>query len=156
MPNTRTFVGSVLALWAVALATAVVTWPVEATVALFAGGAVVAFLAELVVVRAGWLEHHVGPKLLGVPLYVLAGWTGTVYVAYRVALLVAEGWPAVALAAVLATAYDVATDPQGVADGHWTYHTDLGGPSYRSVPWWNFAGWLAVAATTAGLAAPFL
>lgn len=156
MPNTRAFVGSVLALWAVALATALATWPAEATAALFGGGAVVAFLAELVAIRAGWLEHHVGPKLLDVPLYVLAGWTSAVYVAYRVALLAAEGWAAVALAAVLAAACDVVTDPRGVADGHWTYLATLGGPSYRSVPWWNFAGWLAIAAATAGLAAPFL
>jgi uncharacterized membrane protein len=156
MPNTRTFVGSVLALWGVALATAVLTWPLEAAVALFVGGAAIAFAAELAVVQLGWLEHHVGPKLLGVPLYVLAGWTGTVYVAYRVALLATEGWPAVALAAVLATAYDVTADPRGVADGHWTYHTDLGGPSYQGVPWWNFAGWLVVAAATAGVASLFL
>jgi len=156
MPDARTFVGSVLALWAVALATALLTWPLDATVALFAGGAVVAFVAELVVIQLGWLEHHVGPQVLGVPLYVLAGWTGVVYVAYRVALLAADGWLAVALAAVVATAWDAFTDPRGVADGHWTYHTDLGGPSYRGVPWWNVAGWLVVAGATAGLASLFL
>ena len=156
MPNVRTFVGSVLAVWAVALATALLTWPLDATVALFVGGAAIAYVAELVVIQLGWLEHHVGPKLLGVPLYVLAGWTGTVYVAHRFALLATDGWLAVGLAAVLATAYDVTADPRGVADGHWTYHTDLGGPTYRGVTWWNFAGWLVVAGATAGLASLLL
>src|SRR6056297_1678370 len=83
MPNARTFVGSVLALWAVALATALLTWPLEATVALFVGGAAIAYVAELVVIQLGWLEHPVGPKPRGVPLYVLAGWTGVVHVAHR-------------------------------------------------------------------------
>src|SRR6056297_4306838 len=156
MPNARTFVGSVLALWVVALATALLTWPLDATVALFVGGAAIAYVSELVVIQLGWLEHHVGPTALGVPLYVLAGWTGVVYVAFRFALLATDGWFAVALAAVLATAYDAVTDPTGVADGHWTYHTDLGGPTYRGVPWWNFAGWLGVAGATAGLASLFL
>jgi uncharacterized membrane protein len=151
MTDAQQFRTSVLAVGAIALGHALVTWSLPATVALFGGGAVVAFVAEAVVIRAGWLDHHVGPKLLGVPLYVLAGWTGTVYITYRVALLVAEGWLAVALAAVLATAYDVATDHRGVEDGHWTYNTTLGGPDYRGVPWWNYAGWLVISAATAAL-----
>jgi uncharacterized membrane protein len=129
---------------------------VAATAAFFGGGALVSFLAEAVVIRLGWLEHHVGPKALGVPLYVLFGWTGSVYVAFRVALLVTTGWTAVVVAAVLATAYDLLVDPRGVEDGHWTYTDDLPGPRRRDVPWWNFTGWLAVSATTAGIAVPFL
>lgn len=156
MADTRTFVASVAALGVAALAHAALTWPARATLAFFAGGALVAFAAEAVVVNLGWLDHHAGPKLLGVPLYVLLGWTGTVYVAFRLALLVADGWPAVAAAAVLATTYDVFTDPRGVADSHWTYTDDVPGPRFHGVPWWNFAGWLAISATTAALATPFL
>ena len=68
------------------MAHAALTWPPRAAVALFAGGAAVAFVAEAVVIRLGWLEHHVGPRVLGVPLYALFRWTGLIYVAFRVAL----------------------------------------------------------------------
>ncbi|NIB99150.1 carotenoid biosynthesis protein [Halobacterium sp. R2-5] len=152
MPSDRAFAASTVAVGLVALAHAAFTWPTAAVLAFFGGGAAIAFVAEAAVVDAGWLEHHVGPKLLGVPLYVLFGWTGAVYVAFRAALLVTEGWPAVALAAVLATGYDVLVDHRGVAEGHWTYTDSLPGPRVRDVPWWNFAGWLAISAATAGLA----
>lgn len=152
----RLFVASTVAIGVVALAHAALTWPGRATLAFFGGGALVAFVAEVVVVALGWLDHHVGPKVAGVPLYVLFGWTGVVYAAFRVALLATDGWPAVVAAAVLATAYDVLTDHRGVADGHWTYTDDLPGPRYRGVPWWNFAGWFAISCITAAFAAPFL
>lgn len=152
MPSTRAFAASVVAVGVFALAHAALTWPARAVVAFFGGGAAVAFAAEAVVINLGWLEHHVGPKVIGVPLYVLFGWTGAVYVAFRVALLATDGRPAVALAAGLATGYDVLVDHRGVADGRWTYTDDLPGPRRRGVPWWNFAGWLAVSAVTAGLA----
>jgi len=152
----RRFVAGSLALGGVALAHAVLTWPARATVALFGGGALVAFLAEAVAINAGWLEHGVDPKLLGVPLYLLLAWTGTVYVTFRAALLAVDGPAAVVLAAVLATGYDVLTDHRGVDQGLWTYTGGPPGPRFRGVPWWNFAGWFAISATTAALAVPFL
>ncbi len=156
MSSERTFAATVVALGVVALAHAAFTWPLRATLAFFAGGALVAFVGEAVAIDAGWLEHHIGPKVVGVPLYVLFGWTGTIYVAFRVALLVADGWPAVVAAAALATACDVLTDHRGVAQGHWTYTGGPPGPRYRGVPWWNFAGWLVVSTVTAAFAVPFL
>lgn len=156
MASGRQFAAITVGLGIVALAHALVTWPLAATLALFGGGAVVAFVAEAVVINLGWLDHHVGPKLAGVPLYVLFGWTGAIYVAFRVALFAVDGWPAVLLAALLATSYDVLTDHQGVANGHWTYVDDLPGPRYRGVPWWNFAGWFVISSLTAALAVPFL
>ena len=156
MDDGRVFVAGSLALGAAALAHAAITWPTHATFAFFAGGALVAFLAEAVAVNAGWLDHHVGRGVLGVPLHLLAGWTGTVYVAFRVALLATEGWPAVALGATLATGYDALTDHRGVAAGHWSYTGGPPGPRFRGVPWWNFAGWFAFSAATAALALPFL
>lgn len=156
MSDSRTFAATTAAVGLVALAHAAVTWPTAATVAFFAGGAAVAFVAEAAVINAGWLDHHVGPKVVGVPLYVLFGWTGAVYAAFRVALLAVDGWPAVAVAAVLATAYDLLVDHRGVADGHWTYTDDLPGPRFRGVPWWNYAGWVVVSAATAAFAVPFL
>jgi uncharacterized membrane protein len=156
VPSRRTFAATTVALGALALAHAVVTWPTAATLAFFGGGALVAFVAEAVVIEFGWLEHHVGPKVVGVPLYVLFGWTGTVYVAFRVALLATDGVAAVALAAVLATTYDLFTDHLGVEEGHWTYTDDLPGPRHRGVPWWNFVGWFVISSLTATFAVLYL
>ena len=156
MPSSRAFATTTIALGIVALVHAVLTWPRAATLAFFGGGALVAFVAEAVVINLGWLEHHIGPKFVGVPLYVLFGWTGAVYVAFRVALLTTNGWVAVVVGAVVATTYDILTDHRGVADGHWTYTDDLPGPRYRGVPWWNFAGWFAISSITAAFAIPFL
>ena len=156
MTNQRLFVGTIVAVGLLAVAHATVTWPLAATVAFFGGGAVLAFLAEAVAISRGWLKHHIGPKHVGVPLYVLFGWTATVYIAFRVALLVTDGWMAVVAAGLLATSYDILVDHRGVEDGHWTYTDELPGPRYRGVPWWNFAGWLAISCSTAAFAVRFL
>lgn len=156
MSDATRFAATTAAFGVLTLAHAAYTWPPRATLALFGGGALVAFLAEATVVRAGWLSHHVGPRAAGVPLYVLFGWTGAVYVALRVALLAAGGWSAATLAAVVAATADGLTDHRGVEAELWTYTDDLPGPRYRGVPWWNFVGWLCVAGATAALAVPFL
>ena len=141
----------------VALAHALLTWPVRAVLVLFLGGAALAFVAEAVVVRLGLLVHHTGPRVLGVPVLVLVAWPSVVYVWYQVALLVADGTGAVALAAVLATLADVVVDPRGVADGYWTYpETWASRPRFRGVPWWNFVGWLVLVGTMAAGAARML
>lgn len=154
--SSRTFAGTTVAIGLVALVHAVLTWPMRATLALFGGGAAVAFLGEAVVIRLGLLEHHIEPKVAGVPIYILFGWTGVVYLALRVSLLVLAGLPAVLGAAALATAYDIASDHRGVADGHWSYLDDLPGPRYRDVPWWNYLGWFAISGATGALAVSFL
>lgn len=156
MPSSRSFALVTVAVGFVALAHAALTWPPEATLALFGGGAAIAFVAEAVVINLGFLEHRVCPKLLGVPLYVLFGWTGAVYVAFRMAFLATDGPSAVAVAATIATTYDLLVDHRGVAEGHWTYTDDLPGPRFRGVPWWNYAGWVVVSSITAALALPFL
>ncbi len=156
MASGRVFAVITVSLGIVTLAHAVFTWPLHATLAFFVGGALVAFIAEAVVINLNWLEHHIGPKVLGVPPYLLFGWTGTIYIAFRFALLVTDGWAAVVAAGILATTYDVVTDHRGVEDGHWTYTDNLPGPRYRGVPWWNFVGWLAISCLTAALAVPLL
>ena len=156
MPRSRVFAASTVGLGALALAHALLTWPPAATLALFLGGALVAFVAEAAVVGLGFLEHHIGPKLLGVPIYILFGWTGAIYVTFRIALILTDGWQAVLLAAAIATTYDLLTDHQGVDDGHWTYTDSIPGPRLRAVPWWNFVGWFVISAITASLALPFL
>ncbi|WP_181685885.1 carotenoid biosynthesis protein [Halorhabdus salina] len=156
MPDNRPFVASTVTLGLVVLSHAALTWPLEATVAFFGGGAVVAFVAEAVVINLEFLDHHVTPNVLGVPIYVLFGWTGVVYVAFRLALLATDGWLAVAIGAVLATTADLLTDHQGITNGYWTYTDELPGPRFRGVPWWNYLGWVTISATTAALALPFL
>lgn len=156
LSSSHLFAISTVTVGLIALAHAALTWPPRATIAVFLGGALVGFLAEVVVINAGWLEHRIGPKLLGVPLYVLFGWTGAVYVAFRIALLLTDGWTSVALTGVLATTYDLLVDHRGVAEGHWTYTDDLPGHRYRGVPWWNYVGWFAISVLTASFALPFL
>ncbi len=156
MTSGRTMALTSVFLGLVALAHAVVTWPVPATLAVFGGGAAIAFVAEAVAITLDWLEHHIGPKVLGVPLYVLFGWTGVIYLTLRLTLLVIDGWTAVAATGLLATTYDILTDHQGVANGHWTYREGLPGPRYRGVPWWNFLGWLVISCLTAALAVAVL
>lgn len=156
MARPRAFAGTTVVLGLGTLAHAILTWPLDAAVAFFGGGALVAFIAEAVAINLGWLEHHIGPKVGGVPLYALFGWTGIVYLAFRVALLMTTGWVAVAIAAILATAYDFIVDHRGVAAGHWSYTDELPGPRFRGIPWWNFAGWLVISALTVSFAVPFL
>lgn len=144
-------IGAIL-LGAGALLHAVLTWPPRAILALFGGGAVVAFVAEAVVIRLGWLEHRIGSQIAGVPLYILPGWTGAIYVSFRLALLVTDGPGAVVLAGAIATAYDLLNDHQGVARGYWSYTDDVPGPRYRGVPWWNYVGWMGISSLSAGIA----
>lgn len=155
MASKRSFAVSTVGLGIVTLSHAVVTWPPYATIALFGGGALVAFTAEAIVVNLGWLDHNIGPTIVGVPLYLLFGWVGVIYVVFRASLLLTDGWAAVTLAGVLATAYDVLTDHRGVHDGHWKYTDDLPGPRYRGVPWWNFVGWFGISFLTAALTVPY-
>ncbi|MFB6201615.1 MAG: carotenoid biosynthesis protein [Halorhabdus sp.] len=156
MADSRLFVANAVGIGLLAALHAVITWPARATLALFAGGTLIAFVAEIAVIGLGWLEHHVDPQLLGVPVYVLLSWTGTVYVAFRIALVTTDGVLAVALAALLATAADVSSDHRGVELGLWTYTDNVPGPRFRGVPWWNYTGWIVVSSLTAALALPFL
>lgn len=156
MTDSRTFAAITVTIGILALGHALYTWPLDATLALFLGGAAIAFIGEAFAIALDWLEHHIGPKVLGVPLYLLFGWTGVVYIAFRIALLSTSGWVAVLLATGLATAYDIFSDNRGVADGHWTYTDSLPGPRHGEVPWWNYVGWFLISSITAGLALQFL
>jgi len=153
----RQFVVGTLLFAAVALVHALLTWPLRSTLVLFVGGATIAFVGEAVVIRLGLLRHHVEPQAAGVPLVVLAAWPATVYVFYRAAaLVVPAGVEAAALAAVSATVLDVFQDPEGVQRGLWRYPASrLSEPRWRGVPWWNFAGWLAVVFATAMLVSAY-
>ena len=145
MTPSEQFSAGSLALAAVAVAHGAITWgPVAA--ATFAGVALaLAFVAELAVVALGLLDHHTSPKIAGVAVPALLGWVGVTYLSYRAVLLVVGPDLAPVAAAVLATAFDVATDPRGLADGLWSYpESRLSEPRYRGVPWWNFAGWLVL------------
>lgn len=144
----------IVALVVVALGHGLLTWPADRALALFVGGAAIAFAAEVVAVQSGLLEHRLEPQVLGVPVLVIAAWPATVYVALRVAtLLVPLGVGAAALAAVLATLQDVVLDPRGVEDGAWRYpRVPVSAARYRDVPYWNFGAWLVISFLTALLA----
>jgi uncharacterized membrane protein len=142
------------ALFLVALAHSLLTWPPAATAAVFLGGPLLAFPGEALMVRLGLLEHHTGPRIAGVPLPILAAWPAVVYVFLRLSVLLLGASPgAAALAAVAATAWDVAADPRGVREGLWSYpESPLSEPRLRGVPWWNFAGWLLLVGAVSALA----
>ncbi|MFB6220028.1 MAG: carotenoid biosynthesis protein [Halolamina sp.] len=147
------YVASQLLLFALTFGHALLTWPFADAVGLFVGGAAVAFIAEVLAIRAGLFTHHLRPQLADVPLTILLAWPAVVYVAVRVATLLVNG-PVVtaATAAVLATLLDLATDPAAVEDGAWEFHREeIPGPWFSGVPWWNFAGWLLIVFVTAML-----
>jgi hypothetical protein len=143
-------------LWIVGFSHAALTWPGGAVVAFFVGGACLTFAAEAVGIDLGLLEHHVTPKVVGVPLYLLFAWTGAIYLPFRLALLALDGAAAALLAAAIATGYDVLTDHRGVAEGYWSYTDGLPGPRFKGVPWWNYAAWFVLSFLTSLLAVPFL
>jgi len=146
---------NLLLLGVLAFAHALLTWPVQRALALFVGGAAIAFAAEVAVGQAGLVEHRLEPQVLGVPAVVVLAWPATVYVALRlVATVVPLGLGAAVLTAVLATLVDAWADPRGVADRVWRYpRVPVSRRRYRDVPYWNFAGWLVVAFLIAALAA---
>lgn len=143
-----------LAIGLLALGHALVTWPIDRALALFVGGAAIAFAAEVIGVHLGLVEHRLEPRLLGVPVVVLLGWPATVYLALRVALLaVPFGITAAVLTATLATLGDAVLEPRGVADGAWRYPPmPVSAHRYREVPYWNVAAWYGVSIVTATLA----
>jgi putative membrane protein len=139
----------------VSLGHALYTWPVDRAMALFVGGAAIAFAAEVVAVYLGLLDHRLEPQVLGVPVVVALAWPATVYVALRLALLVVPlGVGAALLAAMLATLQDVVLDPRGVADRAWRYpRVPVSATRYEDVPYWNFAAWFVISFLTALLPA---
>jgi len=150
----RRYVAGQLALSTLALAHALLSWPLAEVAALFAGGVVVAFAVEAPAIRAGLFTHSLKPQLAGVPVSVLLAWPAVVYLAVRAASLVVDGPVAVAAtAAVLATVVDALVEPRAVAAGAWAYSHAIPGPRVRDVPWWNAAGWLGVVFVTALLPA---
>lgn len=154
-PPLRRYAAGNLLLFAGALGHALLTRSLPAVLALFAGGALLAFLAEAAAVRSGLLCHRLHPKLAGVPLPIPLAWPGVTYVSYLAALLVVpSGVAAAALAALLATAADLLADPVAVREGVWVYpRSRLSEPRFRGVPWWNFLGWIALVFTVAMLPA---
>ncbi|MFB6352895.1 MAG: carotenoid biosynthesis protein [Halobacteriales archaeon] len=151
----RRYARPTVALGAVALGHALLSWPAQRALALFVGGAAIAFAAEVVGVALGLLEHRLEPQVLGVPVVVAVGWPATVYVALRLALFVVPlGVGAAVLAAVLATLSDVVLDPRAVEDGAWRYpRVPVSANRYRDVPGWNFGAWFVASFVTALLPA---
>jgi len=137
---------------AVALAHALLTWSPAETAIVFAGSVLLALPGEAVVVRAGLLEHHTGPKVAGVPLPILVAWPAVVYAFVRASGALTGGPTAIVFAAGAATLFDAVVDPIGVRRGEWSYpESAFSEPRFRGVPWWNFAGWFLLVGAVSAL-----
>lgn len=134
-----------------ALSHALLTWPLPDVLALFVGGAAIAFALEIGAVAAGMVHHEMRPQVLGVPVVVIGAWPAIVYVTYRVALLaLPEGVTAAVGAAALATALDGLTEPNATAEGVWSFpEHPLSSVRLAGIPAWNFLGWFVVVFVTA-------
>lgn len=136
---------------------AAVDWGIGHALTFAALAGTVSFLAELVVVRAGLLEHHIEPQIAGVPLAALAGWTGVTAFAIRAALHLGGAFPpwlpTAVLAGLFATLADALVDERGVEAGAWEYpEHPLSRLRSGPVPWWNFVGWLVLTSVLARVA----
>jgi putative membrane protein len=142
-----------LAIAAVALGHATLSWPPLATMTLFVGGAAFAFLAEATVVALGLLDHAIEPQVAGVPVSVVLVWPAITYLCLGAALLVVPAGPAAAaVAALIGTTLDLATEPFAIAEGVWAYPDHpLSRPRIAGIPWWNVAGWFVMVFATASL-----
>lgn len=153
MEPTRRYQLVNLVVTTVAVGHALVTWPTMAVAVLFVGGAAIAFVAEAVVVALGLLDHAIDPKIRGVPVSVVLVWPAITYVCLRIALVVSPvGLVAAAVAASIGTAFDLVTEPFGLAEGIWRYPDHpLSKPKVAGIPWWNTVGWFALVFVTASL-----
>jgi uncharacterized membrane protein len=114
----------------------------------------VSFTAEAAGVATGWVfgkyhyADHLGPKILGVPPFIQAGYAAMGYASLAIARIILgfrespKGGSLVALAlggAMVMVSWDVAMDPwQSTVAGDWIW--EEGGP-YFGVPLHNYAGW---------------
>jgi putative membrane protein len=155
MDEETTFAVTTAGLGVLSTLHAALTWGPAAAGRYLAVAVVLSFVGEAVAVRLGLIRHHTHPKLLGVPVLALLGWVGATYVSYRIALLLVVPGVAPVLAAAVATALNLFTDPGGVDNGFWTYPTTaVSRYRYRNVPWWNFVGWFVLTLTVTALGAP--
>lgn len=138
-------------LFVLAVSHALVTWPLRATIALFAGGMGIAFALEVLGIKLGLFRHSFRPQIASVPVTILLAWPAIIYIAHRLALLVTPAAiPAAGLTAVIATVADALAEPRMIDRGAWEYpETAISQPRLRGVPWWNFVGWLGIVFVTA-------
>jgi uncharacterized membrane protein len=84
------------------------------------------------------------PQLGGVPVIVPLAWFAMAVPARESAqaILAGRGGRAarISLGAAALTAWDLFLDPQMVHEGFWQWHRP---GRYRTIPWTNYAGWLA-------------
>lgn len=131
---------------------------------LFAVTAGVGLTAELLGVHTGvpFGSYHytggLGPSVAGVPLVIGPAWTMTAWPAAAAARrLTDRPLVRVLIGAWALTAWDLALDPQMVAEGHWRWlETSPHLPGVPTIPLTNWIGWFAVSVVISALLLPLL
>ncbi|MFH5228906.1 carotenoid biosynthesis protein [Antrihabitans spumae] len=94
---------------------------------------------------------RLGNTVGGVPLAVALAWTAGIYTVWTVAtILFRRNGLQIVATGFGAVGWDLYLDPQMVADGQWTWHSEMAGlPGLGHIPVTNYLGWFAVAVTMA-------
>ncbi|MCX8080951.1 MAG: carotenoid biosynthesis protein [Bacteroidia bacterium] len=107
---------------------------------LFIGISILAFIAEIIGVKTGYLFGHydylrrLGPKILDVPVVIGINWGLLVYAGY----IILNRFHLFYLNGLLCTLIDVMMEPIAPVLGFWKFHTGLPGV-------WNYASWFLLA-----------
>lgn len=143
----RATVAAGAAFWLLAVGHAVATWPVEAVLVVFVGGALAVAVVETAAIRLGLRRIHATHRVAGMPAWVPFVQPAGVYAAYRAGVVAfGGGLVASGFAAALVTFTALRTDPAGMATGLWSYPpSGVSALRYRGVPWWSFAARFVVA-----------
>lgn len=115
----------------------------------------VAFVSEYVSVNyLHLLTHRVQPQVANVPTAILLGWYVALTASYAFASAIWRGvgvWGTAIGTGMIATIYDLAIDPLGLAQGWWVWHQGgsyapsvVGANNVAGIPWSNFMGWFVL------------
>lgn len=126
-------------------------------------GMVTIYILEEIGVHTGiifgryYFTPLMGPKLDVIPIAIVCGWIGLIYIAGVVTNLLIDGSPTptrhthyliilrAIVGALVVTTFDLNYDPIGVENGWWVW---MDGGSYFGVPIHNYVGWFVVAFLT--------
>ena len=136
-------------------------WGLRRAASVFGIVAGLAYFAELLGVKTGFLfgKYHytalLQPQIAGVPVLIPLAWMMMLPPAWAIAQLITRrsgrSIRFVVVSALAFTAWDLFLDPQMVAWNFW--HWDSPG-QYFGIPWSNYLGWILVSAALSLIANP--